>query len=783
MAHPLRRVIFGTAILMVVLLGGLLTLGVRQYQLLAHHEQIVTQSEKLLFQFATIREHITATLLEQHYHKLTAIVPEVENLQTNINKMVENANIPDEYKLSFINQVDLPGIILLLYKSGSGEMPGEAIQQLNRETRQLGDRLMLFDRVLVNYAKRKIISFQSMVIGVLALAVFLLVNMLLLGHRRLATPLIDLAGQVREVDQGQRDGVTLASGDTAAEVLALATAFQDLLASRLRNTEEMARHNRVFYAVHRAGLVCRQASSRETLFQEVSRALLFNEDYCLVWVGTIEEENDEVTPVAVDGSTSMSRDEAEKCMAALLAAAEDRGPDHNPALQAARTGKPVISTDLLKGIPKGMLKGTPLIAGHAACTSLPLQWQQRVYGVLSVYTLHEACFDEREVELLAGLTGAMGLALHIFEDEHRRRREEERSHGLIAALESPLLTLSPQGKILAANPAFHQLSDEHDQAILGRNWRSLLEATEPERVAGKTDPEILATLSKGGQEIELRFKGGDKKQRLRCRFTPILEHQGRPLEYACLCHPVGTATMDRQRLPRQAVISELSAGVSHEISDLSNGIINYAQVLSDDASAHQQDRAGGEILTKIIDSGERIAEIVHKLIFYGQKNGTAVEYLPLATVLDDAVMLISHHLKTEGIQLDLNLTDRPLAIPVHAQLMQQILIGLFNHRRHSLNRRYGARDTNKRLAVYSENVLTDGERLLRISFTDRGGDLSPEAVARFTKTDSADMEIFDSALRELARCRELIESQGGTLQIDTADGETTTISISFPLKG
>ncbi|MDH5298175.1 MAG: GAF domain-containing protein, partial [Desulfobulbaceae bacterium] len=436
MAHPLRRVIFGTAILMVVLLGGLLTLGIRQYQLLGHHEQIIAQSEKLLFQFANIREHITSSLLEQRHQQLPAIVPEVEALQTNINQIVQNAHIPDEYKLSFINQIDLPGIILLLYKGGSDQAPGEFTQELNRETRQLGERLMLFDRLLVNYAKRKVIAFQSLVIGILALSVFLMVNMLVIGHRRLATPLIELASQVREVHQGQRDAVTLASRSTSGEVTELALAFQDLLASRLENLSALARHNRVLYAVHRASMACRQAPSRDALFQEVSRALLFNEDYFLVWVGIQDKDSGEVTPLVVDGSPTMSRDESEKSMAALLAATDEKGADQNPATQAVLSGKAVISRDMLAGFPRGMLKGTPLIDGYAACAALPLQWRKNVYGLLSVYTICEDCFDDKEIELLSGLAGAMGLALHIFEEEKRHSFEEERVRGLLAAMET-----------------------------------------------------------------------------------------------------------------------------------------------------------------------------------------------------------------------------------------------------------------------------------------------------------------------------------------------------------
>ncbi|MDH5299102.1 MAG: PAS domain-containing sensor histidine kinase, partial [Desulfobulbaceae bacterium] len=347
--------------------------------------------------------------------------------------------------------------------------------------------------------------------------------------------------------------------------------------------------------------------------------------------------------------------------------------------------------------------------------------------------------------------------------------------------------LSPQGEILAINEPFSRLSGMHADEVCGRNWFDLLQPASPQQMQGKSSRETLQELARDGQEIEL-FNKNDDRKRLRCRISPLNEENGAPREYACVGKPssdqASAMATDRLRLPRQTVISELSAGVAHEISDLSNGIINYAQLLTDDASLHGEDQAGAEIRAKIIDSGERIAEIVHKLIFYGQKESAASEYLPLATVLDDAIMLMSHHLRTEGIQLDLGLADKPLAVPVHAQMMQQVFINLFNHRRHSLNRRYSGRDANKRLTVGSENILRDGQRLFQISFGDKAGDLTAAEVTRFAAGDHGGMEIFDGPLKELALCRELVESQGGTLRLSGEPGQAAiSVQVSFPLKG
>ena len=785
MAHHLRKVTFSAAILMVLLLGTLLTFGFRQYQLLSRHEQIVNQSEKVLFQFATIREQITSTLLEQRYRQLPAIVPEVEELHGKINQIVKNAHIPDEYKLSFINQIDLPNLILLLYKGSDPEQTGEIIPKLNQETRQLANRLMLFDRLLVNYAKRRVITFQSLLIGILALSIFLIVNLLVIGHRRLATPIMELAGQVRQIHQGERTDLAITSPGSAREVTELASAFQDMLSLRHQGDLDQGRHNRVLYALHRAGISCRQAPSRETLFQSVSHALLFNEDYFLVWIGLGDTDAETVTPTTIAGSASMSNDECEKCLAVLLEAVDGQNPQNNPTLLARTTGKPAIATDILADTPPVMLKNTMLTDGYAACAALPLQWQRKIYGVLCLYTLNPETFAEKEIELLAGLAGSMGLALHVFDEERELSNEQERTKTLLAALDSPLITCSPKGEILSANETFAQLIGMPVDQITGRHWLAILQPASIHQGNEKEGGETLAKLAADNRDTELIVRNSKDKRHLHARISAIHDKDGAIREFACIGKGVPHHGSEDNGFGQQCqtVISELSAGVAHEISDLSNGIINYAQVLTDNESSRPEDEEDKKILGKIITGGERIAEIVHKLIFYGQRKHAGGEYLPLSTVLDDAVMLIKHHLKTEGIQLDLDLSAKPQTVPVHAQIMQQVLINLFNHRRHALNRKYEGRSADKRLSVASGNFNEGSNRFFRISFMDCGQDLTVEDLNLFATNGSNHAEPGRS-LKELIRCRELIESQSGSLKLhNNPDNDSLTIQMDFPLKG
>ncbi len=209
---PLKKILYTFYLVTSLSLVLLLFMGIRQSQLYHNQVGVVEQTEKLLFQFSIIREHISTALMEGEQIPLTGLSKEMETLNYNLTKVLDTRHISEEFKLTLVNSIDLPGIVLLLRSVEAGEATKEDYRRLSREIRTLGERLMLFDRVLVNSSRERLIGFQNMVIGASALAVSMLVGILVLFHRSLLIPLwflVDdadrlLAGEISEVEVSQK---------------------------------------------------------------------------------------------------------------------------------------------------------------------------------------------------------------------------------------------------------------------------------------------------------------------------------------------------------------------------------------------------------------------------------------------------------------------------------------------------------------------------------------------------------------------------------------------------
>jgi|GEM_PF-4534533 len=240
----------------------------------------------------------------------------------------------------------------------------------------------------------------------------------------------------------------------------------------------------------------------------------------------------------------------------------------------------------------------------------------------------------------------------------------------------------------------------------------------------------------------------------------------------------GVATLLRRETPGPGVTAkgqappelfEVMVGVAHEVGDLVNGMINYAQVLADGLNGGSPQ---GDVAGKLIKAGERVAQMVQKLGFYGSGPAETEEFLPVEQVLRDALLLTSGPFARDGIQVGVDLPSPLLPVPVNARRMQAVFLNILTNARRALNQRYPGRDPGKRLAVKGENRERDGQPLLVLTFTDYGTGISAKKLA--------ELEREEGGAGRLAAGRKIVEEHLGRLTVTSRPGESTTVTVELP---
>lgn len=198
--YSLKKAGYLAFISVACLLAFVVLLGFRQYQLTGQYNTIITQSEESIFQFATLREQITASLIENDWDKVVSASRDLNDMNSSLIRLQENELIPTEFKLDMAKQVDLSGLAISTKNSIAAEDKIAHSLNLQHQMRQLADYLLRFDRIIVSQMRAKVVHFQTIMIGALGTIICIISFSLILLYQKTVLPLIHLSEQAREDD-------------------------------------------------------------------------------------------------------------------------------------------------------------------------------------------------------------------------------------------------------------------------------------------------------------------------------------------------------------------------------------------------------------------------------------------------------------------------------------------------------------------------------------------------------------------------------------------------------
>ena len=182
-----------------VLLIFVVVLYVRQYQLTARYSSIISQSEEMIFQFSTLREQITTSLIKKEWGALVTAADQFKKLHSSLLRLQENTLIPGQYRLDMARQVDLSGLAIAVkdFSSAKGDRVAESLR-LQGKMRTLAEYLMQFDRIIVSQMRAKVVQFQTVMIGALGAVICLISFSLIILYKKAMLPLLRLSSQAED---------------------------------------------------------------------------------------------------------------------------------------------------------------------------------------------------------------------------------------------------------------------------------------------------------------------------------------------------------------------------------------------------------------------------------------------------------------------------------------------------------------------------------------------------------------------------------------------------------
>jgi len=224
--------------------------------------------------------------------------------------------------------------------------------------------------------------------------------------------------------------------------------------------------------------------------------------------------------------------------------------------------------------------------------------------------------------------------------------------------------------------------------------------------------------------------------------------------------------------------SEFLSSMSHELRTPMNAILGFAQML-DYNPKEPLTTAQKKSVDHILKGGQHLLELINEVLDLAKiesgKMEMSIEDVSIRNVLDECLSLVQTMAENQGIEIIVaEGFDKPVVIRSDYTRARQALLNLISNAV-KYNRENGK-------IVLNCYVATNG--MLRISVTDTGEGISKDKLDElfqpFSRLGAENTEIEGTGIG-LVITKQIIESMGGRIDVESEIGKGTTFWIELPV--
>jgi PAS domain S-box-containing protein len=427
--------------------------------------------------------------------------------------------------------------------------------------------------------------------------------------------------------------------------------------------------------------------------------------------------------------------------------------------------------------------------------------------------------DVSKIVLFSLFTGIFLLLVfifYVFKNQHKVNEEaaahsyamqlaSKYSLSLIEASRDPLFTISTEGIITDANQASVKVTEMDKNVLIGSNFSNYF--TEPyiaqrgyQEVFSKGFVSDYPLTIKDGKLTPVLFNGSvykddnnrvigavvvardiSEQKRIKEELinaklfaeeaTKIAEESTKIAENAKLVAEEATEVANEAVKSKQQFLSNMS----HEIRTPMNAIIGFTKVvLKTDLTAKQK-----EYLTAIKISGDALIVLINDILDLAKVDSGRMEFekTPFKLKLSLSAMLHLFEIKMQEKNLKL-ITEYDKAIPEvllgDSVRLHQIILNLISN---------AVKFTGKGAITVAVKLLKEDRENVSIQFSikDTGIGINANKIAtifdNFQQATSSTSRLFGGTGLGLAIVKQLVDAQGGTIEVDSTPDEGSTFSF------
>jgi C4-dicarboxylate-specific signal transduction histidine kinase len=222
---------------------------------------------------------------------------------------------------------------------------------------------------------------------------------------------------------------------------------------------------------------------------------------------------------------------------------------------------------------------------------------------------------------------------------------------------------------------------------------------------------------------------------------------------------------------RLAVVTDLAAGVAHEINNPLTTILGYTHLLLRDSSLAETTRND---ISQIMVEGQRIAALVERFLRFAQPTSSGKRPLTINEPLAEALDLLKSRLQESAVQVELETPPDPPMVLGQAGQLEQVFVDL-------LQNAIEAMSTNGRRRIAIQVAEQNG--WVRIAISDTGRGIQPDLLTRVFEpgfTTKVDKGISRGLGLGLYATHSIIRDHWGRIEVQSQVWQGSTFTVCLP---
>lgn len=548
-----------------------------------------------------------------------------------------------------------------------------------------------------------------------------------------------------------------------------------------RSEQSLRKANRALRALSKCNHAIIDANKAESdLMREVCRIIVEIGGYRMAWVGMAEDTPEQsVHPLASWGDEG-------GYLESLEVRWSDTAQGRSPVETAIHSGATCVFQNILTNPHFAPWRRQALDQAYGAAIALPLKFDGKTIGALSIYAAEPDGFNAEETDLLEELAANLSYGITILRlrvERNRIQKERTQLAAMVEQAEEGMLLVNTNGTIQYINPAFERISGLFKPDIQGQNIRSL--------ACDKQNEASWQTITDGLNADKLKTRRFTNRKKdgttyeVDVSISAVRDSAGAPISHMVVFRDIThEAQLEKQlqQAQKMEVVGAFSGGIAHDFNNILGAIINCSELALEDLPENHPVR---EDLEHVLKAGLRGKSLVQQIRTFSRREAPQLLPVEIDLVVKECLSLLRASLPA-GIEIHPNLTVESSLVLADATQMHQVLMNLCANAAHAMGDSDGVLTVSLANVIFHAGATMVDPDLrpggyLELTVSDSGCGMEPSVMERIFDPFFTTRSQKGGTGLGLSVVHGIVKSHDGTITVESASGKGSTFNVFLPL--